>query len=307
MSDDTIEYSYSGAFDRQKLTKLFEAEFSKSVVQLQRSEPNFLALVGYIENDAFMTDIRWAAYLLATTYWEAKVLQKANVPLKTDPSKTKEIKYWLLFASKPESSPASTRRYYDPVKVLEEPGGTILITERDGDQFRVKPSGQYAALAKPKGVPGAKPGAVHANPTAQGYVSAAGAEKTFFGRGFCQLTWWYNYATAGAALKRGLDFVKNPELVMDPATAYQIMSHGMRTGKIFANNRKFADYFNSTKTDYQNARNMINGGDKVSYKPIADIAVKFENILLGARLRKPETEGKTDAPPKLLARTGRTA
>ena len=54
------------------------------------------------------------------------------------------------------------------------------------------------------------------------------------------------------------------------------MAHGMLTGDGFANKHKLADYIIGSKTDYFNARKMVNGGDAASYQPIADIAKLFE-------------------------------
>jgi hypothetical protein len=68
-----------------------------------------------------------------------------------------------------------------------------------------------------------------------------------------------------------------------PATAYQLMSFCMRTGKGFANGRSFPKCFCGPFTDYMGARDMVNaGGD---HKEVAVAAKLFEKILLDSRKR----------------------
>lgn len=101
-------------------------------------------------------------------------------------------------------------------------------------------------------------------------------------QGYVQLTWWSNYAQAGIAIGRGLDLLLDPELVKTPAIAYALMSHGMRTGKGFANGRRFTNYFTTVHTDYAGARQMVNGHDHAA--DIAALALRFESVLLKARV-----------------------
>ena len=79
-------------------------------------------------------------------------------------------------------------------------------------------------------------------------------------------------------LGRGLDFLFNPEMVMEPDSAYKIMAIGMREGIIFANNHRLIDYFNGGHTDYLHARRMVNGMDHAV--EIAAIAKAIEVCLL---------------------------
>lgn len=91
----------------------------------------------------------------------------------------------------------------------------------------------------------------------------------------------------------GDELLIHPERVMEPEIAYKIISLGMTTGKSFANKHKFADYLNAGKTDYKNARRMVNGTDH--NKEIADIAKSLEVILKSSInscwefLKQPET------------------
>jgi predicted chitinase len=113
------------------------------------------------------------------------------------------------------------------------------------------------------------------------YADDDGTELSYFGRGYVQLTWWSNYARASAQLGLGLQLLLDPAQVLQPAIAYQLMAHGMRTGEGFANGRKFSNYFNGAKTDYVKARAMVNGSDHAA--DIAAIARQFEIILLAAK------------------------
>jgi putative chitinase len=99
-------------------------------------------------------------------------------------------------------------------------------------------------------------------------------EGKYYGRGYVQLTWDYNYKKAGEKL--GVDFLKFPEKVMEKENAIKIcflgMSEGWFTGK------KLSNYFNSEKSDPVNARRIINGLDKAEL--ICDYYNKFLNSIV---------------------------
>lgn len=93
--------------------------------------------------------------------------------------------------------------------------------------------------------------------------------QVYYGRGDVQLTWYDNYKKMSDVFK--VDFVNNPDLVMIPDNAAKIMFHGMEHGSFTG--KKFADYFNDEKTDWKNARRIINGLDKANQ--IAEFAKEF--------------------------------
>lgn len=95
----------------------------------------------------------------------------------------------------------------------------------------------------------------------------------YYGRGYVQLTWFANYRLASDKL--GHDFLHNPDDVMKPEYAIQILTEGMKQG--WFTGRKLSDYINQSKKDYLNARRIINGMDKADL--IADYAVTFEKAL----------------------------
>lgn len=100
----------------------------------------------------------------------------------------------------------------------------------------------------------------------------------YYGRGFVQLTWIENYAKASKAL--GVNFVKDPDRVMEPKLAAAIMFVGMAEGW-FAGDAKgrhtLVRYILGTKVDYVGARRIINGTDKAGL--IAGYAKAFETAL----------------------------
>ncbi|MCW5959282.1 MAG: hypothetical protein KIS76_03915 [Pyrinomonadaceae bacterium] len=95
----------------------------------------------------------------------------------------------------------------------------------------------------------------------------------YYGRGYVQLTWQRNYRKAGKDL--GIDLDKNPDLALEPEHAFAIMTAGMFGG--WFTGKALGDYINDSKTDYRNARRIINGLDKAD--EIAGHAKKFEAIL----------------------------
>lgn len=99
----------------------------------------------------------------------------------------------------------------------------------------------------------------------------------FRGRGFVQLTGRANFARAGKEL--GVDLVGRPDLALDPANATRIMFAGMSEG--WFTRKKLGDYFTASKTDWKNARKIINGLDKA--ETIAGYAKAFHAALMVAR------------------------
>jgi hypothetical protein len=95
----------------------------------------------------------------------------------------------------------------------------------------------------------------------------------YYGRGYVQLTWDWNYRQFGNFLKNRLLY--EPQLALDAAIAYQIMSYGMRHGSFTGVG--LGKYINATGCDYVNARRIINGTDQA--QRIAGYATKLEKVL----------------------------
>lgn len=94
------------------------------------------------------------------------------------------------------------------------------------------------------------------------------------GRGYVQLTGRTNYLKNGQRL--GIDLVNNPDLALEPATAYEIAVRGMKEG--WFTGKRLSNYIQASKQpDYANARRIINVMDHA--EDIAAIARKMEDVL----------------------------
>lgn len=102
----------------------------------------------------------------------------------------------------------------------------------------------------------------------------------YYGRGFVQLTWKTNYEKASK--KFGVDFVKEPDRVMEPQYAVPILFEGMAEG--WFTGKALDDYIDDIDEpksedlrEYKEARRIINGTDKAD--TVARIAVLIEEAL----------------------------
>ncbi len=82
----------------------------------------------------------------------------------------------------------------------------------------------------------------------------------YYGRGFVQLTWRFNYEAMSKLVRD--DLVWSADLALRPDYASVIMFEGMIRGSFTG--RKLATYFNPEKEDWVNARRIINGMDKAN-------------------------------------------
>jgi putative chitinase len=101
----------------------------------------------------------------------------------------------------------------------------------------------------------------------------------YYGRGYVQLTWDYNYKNLSTALGLGDALHIHPEQVLEPDIAYKVMSYGMRNGTFTG--RNLARYINATGCDYFNARKIINGLDRADL--IKGYAQKLETCFTSSR------------------------
>ncbi|MDB5248647.1 MAG: chitinase class family protein [Segetibacter sp.] len=98
----------------------------------------------------------------------------------------------------------------------------------------------------------------------------------FHGRGYVQLTGRSNYQRAGKLTR--VDLLSDPDKAKDPELAYQIAIQGMKDG--WFTGRKLSQFINEEKSDFENARTIINGRDKADI--IASIARRYHEILTEA-------------------------
>jgi len=97
----------------------------------------------------------------------------------------------------------------------------------------------------------------------------------WYGRGYVQLTWEENYRYQDEKLGLRGALIQNPDLALDPEVAKKVIIFGMYDGDFTG--KKLGDYFTDTKTDWYNARRIVNGTDCAS--KIAGYGEKFLNAL----------------------------
>ncbi len=106
----------------------------------------------------------------------------------------------------------------------------------------------------------------------------------WYGRGFVQLTWDFNYQKAddecaAAGLIKSGEIMANPDLVMCPDIAALILVDGMRKGWFTGASlgKCLPPHGVATRDEYMRARTIINGHDKAD--EIEDFAQVFERAL----------------------------
>lgn len=95
----------------------------------------------------------------------------------------------------------------------------------------------------------------------------------YCGRGYSMLTGAANYAKFGKAL--GIPLLDHPDMALDPAAAYRILSLGMTAGMFTG--KKLADYFAFGRENPVEARRIVNGMDRAAR--IADLYRVQKNAL----------------------------
>lgn len=126
-----------------------------------------------------------------------------------------------------------------------------------------------------------------------------------WGRGYVQITHLSNYSKFGELLK--IDLVANPDLALNKDISYKIASLGMREG-LFTG-KKLSDYINENKTDFLNARKIINGLDRAA--DIEKIAKAFLQIVNISAIKEDEqehikiTEWHYNEPATTIVTTGK--
>ncbi len=96
----------------------------------------------------------------------------------------------------------------------------------------------------------------------------------YYGRGFVQLTWDFNYKKMGDFL--GIDLLNNPELALDTNVAAEIAVYGMMNG-VFTG-KKLTQYFTPVLEDAYNARRTV-GAVMVAGKDTAEIIRGYYNSI----------------------------
>lgn len=110
----------------------------------------------------------------------------------------------------------------------------------------------------------------------------------YVGMGYVQLTWLRNYQKAAKLM--GVDFVKNPRLLLEPKYASVILVQGMVEG--WFTGHRLNDFMTLTMSNYKHARQIVNGMDKADL--IAKYAREYEALLLATGYGVDKQEKRTD-------------
>lgn len=103
---------------------------------------------------------------------------------------------------------------------------------------------------------------------------------SWYGRGYCQLTWYENYRRFDDELGYEGALTNNPALALVPEHAYRILAHGMLKGRFTGVALK--RFIDGDECDYIGARRVVNGMDQA--RKVAGYALKWENLLMEFRL-----------------------
>lgn len=104
-----------------------------------------------------------------------------------------------------------------------------------------------------------------------------------YGRGYVQLTWDFNYEKADDELGLGGMLIADYNLALQPDIAAAIMFRGMQEG--WFTGKKLSQYFNDKKTDFWNARRIVNGTDEAT--KISGYGRTFWAALKAAEVKPP--------------------
>lgn len=126
-------------------------------------------------------------------------------------------------------------------------------------------------------------------------VKDAKTGQAYYGRGYTQNTWKFNYDKLTKAWNaqhpsEPVDFVNNPYLLLIARYSWFCTSFAMLTG--LYTGKKLSDYITEHGADYDHARRIVNGMD--AYAKISKYAKKFEAILMQSVMTLP-TDGLTGA------------
>ncbi len=108
---------WNGCFDHGCVETGLTDRFSRTPHCDALSILNLLALLGFLEDDDDIADLRWMAYMLATAYWETSHIEKRDTTVKDKKGKlvTRKVSHWINM--KPPTRWATARNANLPVKV----------------------------------------------------------------------------------------------------------------------------------------------------------------------------------------------
>ena len=216
-------------------------------LQFDEDQPALKNLMGMLQKDQDVTDIRWAAYMLATA-WKEAYDWTAKPPVRFVP--IREVGHGRdhrkrdlnpMTAKTKLKFSAKTICDYSESKADYDYGDTITFTDAAGKDH-------------------------------DGNI--------YYGRGYVQVTWLDRYWSIGRVLGKGETFAVDPDQVLDTATAYSILSKGMRASpNWFTQGPGLSNYIDQNVCDYYHARRIINAMVPAVAREIAYTAEQLEFLL----------------------------
>lgn len=116
----------------------------------------------------------------------------------------------------------------------------------------------------------------------------------WYGRGFVQLTWKANYERASR--ETGVDLIADPDAAMRTDVAATVLVKGSMEG--WFTKHKIPDHITREKSDFVNARRVINGTDKA--EDIAKLARQYDAALIASGYGKTKLPTITPTAPGIF-------
>jgi len=230
-----------------------------------------------INNANFLTAYRenFPEYLPPGTAWETNFTRFCDF-VAGDAAISDSRWSAYLFATAMHEGRAAADKWKATWNPVSETGGSAksyggLQTVTDWDGTPLNASGQRISAAAKNG------------PSIQ---------RSFYGRGYVQITHQDNYRAMDEALSQGNLLVTDPEkTIREPQLSYNILSYGLRNGSFrgtgrsrtpglgYTGGHKLSDFLNANSTDYVRARQIVNGDLGANGQKIADYALTFKAML----------------------------
>lgn len=128
-------------------------------------------------------------------------------------------------------------------------------------------------------------------------VPAGPYKLIYYGRGDVQITWYANAVTFSKLFPQW-DFVRNPDLFLDPEVSVQVTIEGMTRGSSSRGDftgKALEDYFSRSANDPTGARRIINGTDHA-----ADIAAIYQHFLTALAVAREEKAFDASSLPPVI-------
>jgi len=141
-----VDYHHSGRYDHAAFEKAFLSGFKHVPKFNAPSVPSLMSLLGKIGDDPRITDVRWTAYILATSFVESSqtVVKKTVTKDKRGRSHDHRSKVWRNFEPIEEKGHGRQFKYARPVKVKRLPDGNVSIIEYDGERWTISATTGHA-------------------------------------------------------------------------------------------------------------------------------------------------------------------